>query len=266
MSSTLHTFAVLAYKESPFLRECLASLLTQSVRSSIIIVTSTPSDFLKNLAGEFAVELLINSSSTGIASDWSFGLQSATTPLVTLAHQDDIYLPDFCSATLMAFGRHPDSLIAFTDYSEIVGNSVQHTNSLLRIKRLMRFPFFLLGHSINSRWAKRAFLALGSAIPCPSVTYNLSAIGEFKFSSELSINMDWDAWLRLADLPGAFSYVRGNLMQHRIHSESATTAGLRSQQRAQEDREIFARMWPAPLVGPIARLYAISYRSNSKGR
>ena len=38
----LHTFAVCAYGESPYLEECVQSLLAQKVRTRILIATSTP--------------------------------------------------------------------------------------------------------------------------------------------------------------------------------------------------------------------------------
>ena len=39
-----HTFVVCAYKESPYLEECIKSLLAQTVRSEILITTSTPNE------------------------------------------------------------------------------------------------------------------------------------------------------------------------------------------------------------------------------
>lgn len=38
----LHTFAVCAYRESPFLEDCVRSLVRQTVKSRILIATSTP--------------------------------------------------------------------------------------------------------------------------------------------------------------------------------------------------------------------------------
>lgn len=46
-----HTFAVCAYKESPYLEECLASLVRQTVSSNRIIVTSTDNDYIRKKIG-----------------------------------------------------------------------------------------------------------------------------------------------------------------------------------------------------------------------
>ena len=46
-----HTFAICAYKESPYLEACIRSLKRQSVKTGIILCTSTPGAFLEELAG-----------------------------------------------------------------------------------------------------------------------------------------------------------------------------------------------------------------------
>ena len=44
-----HTFAICAYKESPFLEECIQSLLGQTIPSTIIIVTSTDNAYIQKI-------------------------------------------------------------------------------------------------------------------------------------------------------------------------------------------------------------------------
>ena len=55
-----HTFAICAYKESPFLEECIQSLLGQTIPSTIIIVTSTDNAYIQNMAEKYHLELFIN--------------------------------------------------------------------------------------------------------------------------------------------------------------------------------------------------------------
>ncbi len=45
----IHTFVVLAYKESEYLEECIKSVLNQSLKTNVVIATSTPNDYIKNL-------------------------------------------------------------------------------------------------------------------------------------------------------------------------------------------------------------------------
>lgn len=42
----MHTFVVLAYKESSYLEECIKSVLNQKYPSKVVIATSTPFNIL----------------------------------------------------------------------------------------------------------------------------------------------------------------------------------------------------------------------------
>lgn len=250
-----HTFTVCAYKESPFLLDCLASLKSQSVPSKIILCTSTPSQFLENIAKENKIELKINPKQAGIASDWNFALRQANTQYVTLAHQDDVYFPEFAEQTVNSLDKHADSLIAYTNYHEIV-----HTDTKIFTRRYsLNFMIKLL---LNLTTNKNNRIKFGNPIGCPSVTYNLANIGDFSFSSEFSINMDWDAWYRLSKSPGSFVWVNQALMAHRIHIDSETSRGLAQNRRQEEDIIMFMKLWNEPTARALGQLYAISYKNN----
>jgi hypothetical protein len=57
-----HTFVVMAYGNSPFLPECLDSLLCQTVRGEICIATSTPSGYLSEQAMRAGATLFVTGS------------------------------------------------------------------------------------------------------------------------------------------------------------------------------------------------------------
>lgn len=136
-----HTFVVLAYKESPYLEDCLQSLLNQTVKSNIIIATSTPSEYLKNISSKYKLPLKINSQvKNTIASDWTFAYKLADTQYVTLAHQDDIYINTFVDEVLK---DKEEFLISFTNYYEIKGiDKPVKSNLNLVIKRILLWPFY----------------------------------------------------------------------------------------------------------------------------
>ena len=92
--------------------------------------------------------------------------------------------------------------------------------------------------------------------------YNRERLAAFRFDPAFTVNMDWDAWLRLAALPGAFTLVPDRLVVHRIHEDSETTAALAERRRQDEDRRIFDALWPRPVAALLARVYARSYASN----
>lgn len=263
LKESKHTFAVLAYKESPYLADCILSLQRQSLKSAIFLSTSTPCEFLIRVSGKFQIPLVVNKESGGIASDWSFAYNNAKSKYVTLVHQDDLYLPDYTRSCLSA-DKDSKSLIIFTDYSELLENSRIRNRSLnLIIKKILLWSF-LLTNKISSAFLKKLTLCLGSPIPCPSVTYNKEKMGDFEFSNDFVCNMDWDAWIRLIHKNGSFSYVKKNLMLHRIHKDSQTSLQIERKRRKMEDRIIFEKLWPKPIARCLSDIYSLGLVSNNQ--
>ena len=164
-----HTFAICAYKESPFLRECIESLKNQTMPTNIIMATATENDYIRNLAQEYQIPLYVNHGPCGIADDWNFAYHHSRTCLVTLAHQDDRYHPQYVEKMLSDLKQAKHPLIYFTDYNELRNGENVSSNKLLKIKRLMLLPLRLKGLH-GSRFVRRRILSLGNPISCPSVT------------------------------------------------------------------------------------------------
>src|ERR1700693_3565350 len=95
-----HCFVVLAYRDPPFLEGCIEGLVAQTVKTEVVVATSTPSPFIANAAQRFGAGLRVNPQSNGIGADWNFGLDLTPARYVTLAHQDDAYDPRFVECTL----------------------------------------------------------------------------------------------------------------------------------------------------------------------
>jgi len=253
----------MAYKDSPFLSECLDSLKNQTLESKIYICTSTPSAFINEIAKKYSVEVFVTESGKGISNDWNFGLQMAKTKYVTLAHQDDLYMPEYTERCINIIEKFDDALICFTGYSEIVDKKDRSGTLLLRVKSFMLWFFMPAKKNIRSKFWKKKLLSLGSPIATPSVLYNRDNLSSFQFSSEFSISVDWDAWYRMATMDGRFVYVNKTLLKHKIHTDSATTAGLVANLRQSEDLRMFKRYWPGFLAKVLAKFYARSYKSNN---
>lgn len=259
-----HTFIVTAYKESAYLERCIQSLLAQEPGSELIITTSTPSDFVAQLADHYGFEYIINETREGgIANDWNFALRASQTNLVTIVHQDDIYKANYRSQMLNAFKESKGkALIAFSDYEEIHNAHVRQSTFNFIIKKMLLFPF-IFSRSISSNILKKFILSFGDPICCPSVTFNKSMIEGFEFSSDYMCALDWYAWYELAKKDGAFLFVNKKLVQHRIHHESATTAYLQTGVRMQEEQRILKMIWGSTIGNLIAKLYTLGHKSNS---
>jgi len=254
-------FVVVAYKQSEHLAACLQSIQSQTDTCSILISTSTPSPWLDETAAKYGVPIVVSPEKTGIANDWNFALKSADSDYVTLAHQDDLFHPDYVKYVRAGALKYPDNSIIFCDYAELIDGISRKNNINLIIKRILLLPMYLRP-SLSHRWSKRYIQSLGNPICCPSVTYHKTVIPDFVFNPSYSINLDWDAWLRIAEMKGSFVYVRKLLFFHRIHSLSETSSGLMDNRRQNEDREIFARLWPKPVAKFFSSVYALSYKSN----
>ena len=255
-----HSFVIPAYGESPHLRDCLASLRAQTRPSPLLISTSTPHDGVAVLADEYNARLVVHSPNAGIGHDWNVALEHAKSRWVTLAHQDDVYLPDFAEKTMSIVAGNPQATLVCTGYGELLDRQVRTHTTMLWTKRLLLELGFLGREAVTHASAKRRLLRFGCSIPCPSVT--LRAEPALRFREDLKVNLDWDAWLRLAAQPGEFACMRQILMLHRIHAASETSDAIRAGVRAREDLMMFQSLWPMPVARVLARLYAFSYGSN----
>ncbi len=257
-----HSFAVMVYKDSPFLQACIDSLKAQTVASDIFITTSTPSEYITSIANRNGIPVYSTESGKGIAHDWNFALYQAQTKYVTLAHQDDVYLSTYTEKCLNEVIRFDDNLICFTDYNEIAGKELRTKNTLLRVKQLMLRFFMPVKNNLQSTYWKWRLLAFGCPIGAPTVMYCLDRLQGFEFSSQFTVSVDWEAWSRLAIMKGRFVFIPEALVHHRIHAESETSSAIEASRRLEEDGIMFRKFWPVGVASLLTKLYTGSYKSN----
>lgn len=256
-----HTFVISAYKESQFLEECIKSLKCQSEQSEIIMITSTPNDYVDEMSKKYNIPLYINKGDRGIVQDWNFAYKQCNTPYITIAHQDDIYFKNYTKMAVGMLEHSRNPLIFFTDYCEIRNNKLIKNNALLRIKRLLLFP--LRGKLFRaSKFVRRRSLSLGNGICCPSVTFAVNNLPDPVFRVHFRSDEDWEAWERISRLDGEFIYCPKILIGHRIHEESETSAILGDNARYREDYEMFCKFWPKQIAKVLVKFYSKSEKSN----
>ena len=256
-----HTFVVCAYGESPYLESCVQSLLAQTVRTNIIMATSTPNKLIERVAAAYQIPLHVSGNKPGICSDWNYAVSCASTPLVTIAHQDDTYEPAYAATALQMMGAVERPLIFFTNYGELRDGQVVDDNRLLRIKRLLLRPIARRG-STSSKRIKRRIISIGSAICCPSVTLNMAVLPSPPFVSTMKSNLDWETWERFSHLDGAFVYSTKILMHHRIHEGSETSNLIKDNTRTVEDLAMLEKFWPKPIARLLNMVYSSGQKSN----
>lgn len=258
----IHTFVVLAYKESKYLEECIKSVKNQTVKSDILIATSTPNDYIKKIAKKYNLEIKINKSEKkGIGYDFDFAKNCGKTDLVTIAHQDDIYDETYAEEVIKAYNKKNKSLIIFPFYYEIRKEGKVYKNTNLKLKKILLFRLRFHGWS-KFKFIKRSSLRYGNSICCPAVTFVNKNCPRNVFESDMKCNIDWLAWERISKEKGYFYYINKPLMGHRIYDESTTSKVIGENGRSKEDYEMFCKFWPKIVAKKLTKFYQKSEKSN----
>lgn len=256
-----HSFVICAYKESRYLEECIVSLENQSVKSKILLATSTPNDYIEGLCKKHGLEMLVNNGVKGIGGDWNFAYDCVDTPLVTIAHQDDIYLEDYLKTVLNALNSVNEPIIGFCHYAELRDGEKVYENRNLKIKKLMLSPIKPKANA-RSRFFKRLVIAYGNPICCPAVTYVREKVGASPFTNDFGSNIDWQQWERLSEIKGSFAYTDNQQMCHRVHDESTTSDLIGDNSRTKEDYEMLLHFHSKPVAKLLIKPYSKGQDSN----
>ena len=267
----IHTFAVCAYKDSPYLEECLRSVTSQTVKSEVICCTSTPSSYVRELTARYQVPLYVRDGASNIREDWMFAYGKAQGRFVTIAHQDDRYRSDYAEKLLKAWKKYPDLLLFASDYLTIRMTEKEGEmkaipepfNMVWLVKKILRLP--LRFHFLADRtWIKRSSVWFGNSICCPSCTYNKEQIGDDMFHSEYDFALDWDNLYELAGKKGRFICSEKPLIAYRVHAAATTKACIEDNRRTKDEMAMFEKMWPGWLVKILMHFYKIGYKSYEK--
>ena len=274
--NTIHAFVICAFGKSPYLENCIRSLLRQTAPSEIYIATSTPSEHIRRLARKYGLPLWVRQGESGIREDWLFAWREGgkRKRLITIAHQDDCYCRDYAKTVLAMYERYPDMTLFCSDYVTLktresrmadgtyypvqtricAGDLVRLVKKLLRLP--LRFRFYA-----NRTWVKKSALIFGNSICCPSCTYNYSLIGDHMFDSGYSFALDWENLLSLAERPGRFVCVEEPLIAYRVHSGAATKKCIEDHRREADEASMFRRLWPDWMASLLMRFCKQSYKA-----
>lgn len=253
-----HTFAICAYHDSPYLEACIKSLKGQSVPTGIILCTSTPSGFIDGMAEKYEIPVYVREGKSDIGADWNFAYHMADSELVTIAHQDDMYQRDYVKLLLRAYERYPDMTLFTGGYTVVKDEKLVRFEAVEFVKRFLRLPLRIKSLG-GIGFIKRSVLRFGNSICCPACTYNKSMLGEPLFDSPYRFALDWDTLWKLAGRPGRFICVERPVMYYRVHEEATTKACIKDNSRAREEAEMFAKMWPKPVVKLLMHFYTKAY-------
>lgn len=260
-NNRLLSFIICAYGESPYLEDCVVSLLNQKEKCFVAISTSTPNKLVKKIAKKYDVPLYINDKNNGYCDDFMFAFNKATTDYVTLAHQDDIYLEDFSKEMIKKIKKHQKILILFSNYYDYKKDTIIKNSKLLFVKRflnfLLRFPVFQ-----KSKIIRKRILSLGNPICSPTVTFNKSLIDKPVYDCPFDTSYDWYTWINYVKKDGRFVYINKPLLLRRINEESETTKMIGNNLKKNADYQIFKLFWPDFIARKMVKIYSISEKNN----
>lgn len=254
-----HAFIICAYKESRYLESCILSLLNQTVKTDVVLCTSTPNDHILNLAVKYNIKLFVREGESDIQKDWNYGANILDVDIVTVVHQDDVYDRRYAEKVIKMMEKNSDGVIAFTDYRPIHEDEISDDINC-KIRRFLRWPLRIKWIS-KSKTCKKYALSLGNIICCPSVTYNRRLISGDIFTSPLKFSLDWDTFVKLSQIDGRYIYINEVLTYYRIHKEATTTHFVESHLRESEDLYMFRQFWPKCVCKILIVIYKKAYKN-----
>ena len=213
-----HTFVILAYNISDDLEECIKSVINQSVKSNVVIATSTPNDYIIDLASEYSLGVMINKAKSNKGRDYNFAINSFNTPLVTIAHQDDLYDRNYVKEIKKCYKKNKDATIIFTDNYEI------HTDKKIKTSKKLfwiRYHLFPLKYRLfqNIKFFKLRALKRDKFICTSSITFVKNNIDGDIFPTNLKYDNDWQGLIDLAKKETKFVYLREKLVGYRVEEK-----------------------------------------------
>lgn len=233
----LHTFVILAHDESDDLEECIKSVVNQSVKSNVVIATSTPNDYIIDLASNYSLGVMVNKAKSNKGRDYNFAINSFDTKLITIAHQDDLYDRNYTKEIISCYKKNTDATIIFTDNYEIHEETKIKKSKKLFWKRYFLFPL-KFSFFQNKKFFKLRCLRRNKYICTSSITFVKENISGDIFPTNLTYNNDWKGLIDLAKKNSKFVYLKKDLVGYRIDNNKDNRKKIR------EDRDILKSLYP----------------------
>ena len=246
---TIHTFVILAYQESDDLEDCIKSIINQSVKSNVVIATSTPSEFITDLASEYALGIMVNKDKSNKGADYNFALSTFNTELLTIAHQDDLYDRNYAREVIKCYEKNKDASIIFSDYYEIHKDvKVKHSRRLL-LKKMMILPLKYRLFQDKKRYKLRS-LKYGQCFCTSSVTFVKKNVKKNFFPKNLKYYTDWQAFINLAlDDKKRMVYLPKRLVGYRMDEKEFDI------NKEREKEKILKSFWPEKIIDYFFKKY-----------
>jgi len=229
-----------SYNGMPFIVEALSSFRSQRHREFVLyVVDDASSDASPDVAdslGDPRVRVIRADRNLGIPGNWNRALAQVDTPYFALAHQDDVYEPDYLDTLLALLEAHPDAFVAHCGVRAIDGRGAETFVPAERYKEVLWPP--------GERYALAppeavAQLSRGNYIVMSTVMYRTAAVRAIgPFNERFQFVADWQYWIRGALAGYSIVGTRRRLVRRRWHGGMATRRLERDLTRYREEVEL----------------------------
>ena len=231
------TVAVPVFNGARFLPHTLDSLLGQQHDDfEVVVIDDVSTDDSVAIAESRGVRVVRNEVRRGLAGNWNAAFALAKTPLLVIAHQDDVYDPRFLAATSKLLATYPRAFIAHTR----AGIIDAHDRPVVTAAARFKDRFWPADEPYERPpEAELRMLQTGNYIVCPAVMFRMSAVETIgTFNESYRFVPDWEYWLRGLVAGFTIAGTHAPLVQWRSHEANATKQEEATLRRYDEELEL----------------------------
>jgi glycosyltransferase involved in cell wall biosynthesis len=228
LHTPLVTIAIPTYERLNYLKEAVASALSQSYENIEVLIGDDGSNGLlcawckEQVREHPQIRYQRNSRNLGLAANWNALADAARGEFIVIIGDDDRLLPEFVSKAIGAI--LPDGAVAFSNHFII-----DHEGTPLNEQSQLFSKEYGRDDLRSGRLMDAEMCAWRHAIPISASLIRTAAVRQFRFKEDLN-NPEVEFFIRLARSGGKFSFLADYLAEYRIHSQSATASlGLTSE-------------------------------------
>lgn len=250
----LVTIAVPTFDRLHYLKEAVASALAQAYSNvEVIIGDDGGCEGIREwgrgvVAQDARVRYQTNEKRLGLAGNWNALARAARGEFLVIIGDDDRLLPDFVGKLLSAI--RPGGDVAFANHYLINSRGERLEAESAECTRTYGRHLLSAGEVRNA-----PATVWQNSVPMSAALLRTDAVRRLSFKEELN-TPEIELFARMAEEGARFVFVPEYLAEYRTHSQSATSAGLRSELLAQRliplavppDVEKYKRQLLAPLL------------------
>jgi len=251
VTTKVATFAIPCHNGAAHLRPLLESLLAQTRQDfALLLVDDRSTDGSPALAEAIAGDRMLvveNSRRLGLGGNWNRCAQLVRTPYFCLAHQDDVYEPDYLARMLARLEAAPAAAMVHCQARAIDRDGKELRSPAERYK-----AHFWRRARASDRAGLYRQLWRGNFVCCPSVLYRTAAFGQVGgFHAGLSFAVDWELWFRLLAAGHDIAAEPAELLRYRRHPAATTRDATRTLTRFLEELAVLEQARRQGLAGGL---------------